>query len=154
VTEWLSDLVAVPAEEFPLFETALSLIGYLPPDEAASQLRDRISELDVRAASLRGVLGKLYETLPRLFLVEIEYKLHMAEAQAEWVRGFVREIDEGTLSGLDGWRTLHETGEGPAEWEALTGDGPAAAGDRSSVTGDRPTGDRQDGDNSEGRGPA
>ncbi|MCA1217201.1 PadR family transcriptional regulator [Streptomyces sp. 8L] len=128
VTEWLSDLVAVPAEEFPLFETALSLIGYLPPDEAVSRLRDRLAELDVLAASLHGVLGKLYETLPRLFLVEIEYKLHMAEAQAAWVRGFVREIDEETLSGVEGWRSLHESGQAPPEWQAVSGEPPAAPG--------------------------
>lgn len=31
MTEWLSDLVAVPAKEYPIFETALSLVGALPP---------------------------------------------------------------------------------------------------------------------------
>jgi DNA-binding PadR family transcriptional regulator len=138
VTEWLSDLIAVPAEEFPLFETALSLIGYLPPDEAVARLRDRITELDVRAAATRGVLGKLYETLPRIFLVEIEYKLHMAEAQAAWVRGFVREIEKGTLSGLDGWRMLRETGEVPAEWEALSRHGPEGAANGAASAGHGP----------------
>ncbi|WP_405874754.1 MULTISPECIES: PadR family transcriptional regulator [unclassified Streptomyces] len=116
MTEWLSDLVAVPAKEYPIFETALSLVGALPPDEAVRLLEERLNSLEVQAASARGALAKLYETLPRLFLVETEYQLHMVEAQAEWVRGFLEEIRKGSLPGVEGWRHFHETGELPPEF--------------------------------------
>jgi len=115
-TEWMSDLLAEPAKEFPIFETALSLIGVVHPDDAVRLLTERVKALDVQAASARGALEKLYETVPRLFLVEIEYQLHMIEAQAEWVRGFLEEIRKGSLPGVDGWRHLHETGELPPEF--------------------------------------
>ena len=88
----------------------------LPPDEVVRLLETRLSSLEVQVASGRGALEKLYETLPRLFLVEIEYQLHMIEAQAEWVRGFLEEIRKGSLPGVDGWRHLHETGELPPEF--------------------------------------
>ena len=119
MTEWLSDLLAVPAQEYPLFESALSLMAVLPPDDVVRLLEERLTSLDVQVASGRGALEKLYETLPRLFLVEMEYQLHMAEAQADWVRGFAREIREGSLPEVEGWRHFHETGELPPELKEI-----------------------------------
>ncbi|GGW40662.1 PadR family transcriptional regulator [Streptomyces galilaeus] len=116
MAEWLSDLIAIPAKEYPIFESALSLMAALPPDEVARLLEMRLASLEVQVASGRGALEKLYETLPRLFLVEVEYQLHMVEAQAQWVRGFLDEIREGSLPGVDAWRRFHETGELPAEF--------------------------------------
>ncbi|WP_128375458.1 PadR family transcriptional regulator [Streptomyces cavernae] len=120
-TEWLSDLLAVPAREFPIFDAALSLMGIIHPDEVARLLEERLSTLELQVASLRGALAKLYETLPRLFLVETEYQLHMIEAQAEWVRGFLAELTGGTLPGVKEWRSFAETGEFPEEYRDLEG---------------------------------
>ncbi|MFI6014388.1 PadR family transcriptional regulator [Streptomyces sp. NPDC051243] len=116
MTEWLSDLVAVPAKEYPIFETALSLLAVLPPDDVARLLEMRLSSLEVQVASGRGALEKLYERVPRLFLIEVEYQLHMVEAQAQWVGGFLEEIRKGSLPGVEAWRRFHETGEFPAEF--------------------------------------
>jgi DNA-binding PadR family transcriptional regulator len=115
-TEWLSELLARPVKEYPIFETALSLLGALHPDEVMTLLEERVKNLDVQAASERGALEKLYESVPRLFLIEVEYQLHMIEAQAEWVRGFLEEIRKGSMLGVDGWRQFHETGELPPEF--------------------------------------
>ncbi|WP_330341047.1 PadR family transcriptional regulator [Streptomyces sp. NBC_00557] len=120
LTEWLSDLIAVPVKEYPIFETALSLMGALHPDEVVRLLEERLTALEIQVASGRGALQKLYETLPRLFLVETEYQLHMTEAQAAWVRGFLAEIKEGTLPRVDDWRRYHETGELPPDIAATT----------------------------------
>ncbi|MFG2956983.1 PadR family transcriptional regulator [Streptomyces sp. NPDC048291] len=116
MVHWLSDLMAVPVKEYPIFETALSLMGALPPDEVVRLLEGRLSSLEVEVAGGRAVLEKLHETLPRLFVVEVEYHLHMLEAQTDWVRGFVREIRDGSLPGVEGWRRFHETGEVPPEF--------------------------------------
>jgi hypothetical protein len=94
-------------------------MGVLPPDEVARLLAERLGSLEVEAASTRGGLAKLYETLPRIFLVETEYQLHMVEAQAEWVRGFLGELREGTLPGVVEWRAFHETGETPPGFQEL-----------------------------------
>lgn len=119
--EWLSDLLAVPAREYPIFESALSLMGVLHPDEVTRLLGERLNMLEVRAASLRGGLEKLYETLPRLFLIESEYQLHMIEAEATWVRGFLAELKDGTFPGVEQWRSFSETGEVPEEYVKLEG---------------------------------
>ncbi|MEU6094695.1 PadR family transcriptional regulator [Streptomyces sp. NPDC047079] len=120
-TEWLSDLLAVPAREFPIFEAALSLMGVLHPEEVARLLAERLGSLDVRAAGLRGVREKLHETLPRLFLIESEYELHMVEAEAAWVRGLLAELTAGTFPGLREWRAFQETGEVPKKYRKLEG---------------------------------
>ncbi|MEV6027292.1 PadR family transcriptional regulator [Streptomyces sp. NPDC052036] len=120
-TEWLSDLLAVPVAEFPVFEAALSLMGVLHPEEVARLLAERLGGLDVRAAALRGVLDKLHETLPRLFLIESEYELHMVEAEAAWVRGLLAELQSGTFPGVGEWRTFHETGEIPEAYRKAEG---------------------------------
>ena len=73
----------------------------------------------MRAAGLSGALLKLTETIPRVLLVETEYQLHMVDAEVQWVRGFLKEMAEGTLDGLDGWRGWHATGRLPEEWERL-----------------------------------
>ncbi|MET7483679.1 PadR family transcriptional regulator [Streptomyces sp. NPDC005538] len=116
MTEWLSELLARPVKEYPIFESALSLLGALPPDEVTTLLEERVQNLDVQAASERGALEKLYESVPRLFLVEVEYQLHMIEAQAAWVRGFLEEIRKGSMPGVESWRHFHETGELPPEF--------------------------------------
>ncbi|MBC9715495.1 PadR family transcriptional regulator [Streptomyces sp. TRM66268-LWL] len=127
MVEWLSDLLAVPADEYPIFETALANMGVIHPDEVARLLKDRIATLEVKAAQGRGALQKLYESLPRVFLVEVEYQLHQVEAQIEWLKGFVTEIEDGSLEGVAGWRSWHETGEIPTEFidleEGMAGDG-------------------------------
>ena len=43
----------------------------------------------------------------------------MRIAQADWLRGLLGELVEGTISGMDGWRHMHETGEAPPEFEEL-----------------------------------
>jgi hypothetical protein len=43
----------------------------------------------------------------------------MRKAQADWVRGLLSEITEGTLGGMDIWRKIHETGEIPPEINEL-----------------------------------
>lgn len=119
--DWLADLVAVPAREYPAFEAALSLLMALHPDEVAELLAERLAALDIQAVGVRGVLAELDGELPRIFLVETEFQLHMTEAQAGWIRGLLGELAEGTLSGVAEWRTWHETGETPERWAELEG---------------------------------
>ncbi|RPK33707.1 Transcriptional regulator PadR-like family protein [Streptomyces sp. ADI92-24] len=117
--DWLSDLIAVPAAEFPVFDTALSLLPVLPPDEVAELLSDREQALAVQSAALRGVLGRLGDALPRVFVVETEYQVHMIEAQLAWIRGFRKELGDATISGIEEWKSFHETGEVPQGWQDL-----------------------------------
>ncbi|MFG1807102.1 PadR family transcriptional regulator [Streptomyces sp. NPDC049040] len=115
----LADLVAVPVPEYPAFEAGLSLIEALHPDEAVELLTERAAAQEVQAAALRGVLAKLGAEVPRLFLIETDYKARMLEAQAAWIRDLLAEIAAGTLSGIGEWRGWHETGNVPEGWSEL-----------------------------------
>jgi DNA-binding PadR family transcriptional regulator len=117
--DWLSELLSVPEDDRGGFVTALSEAGILPPDEVAELLTKRLTKLDKDNVLERADLARWTEQLPRLFLIEAEYQLAVRVAQAEWLRGFIAEIVEGTLDGVDTWRHIHETGEVPPEFAAL-----------------------------------
>ncbi len=111
--DWLADLVAVPVREYPLFETALSLLMALPYDEARTLFDDRIAAREGEAAGHRKALRDLDGTLPRLLLVETEFRLHMLEAELDWLHGFRADLDRGAVGGTAEWRELSETGRLP-----------------------------------------
>ncbi len=117
--DWLADLVSVPQREYPAFEAALSLLLVLPYDEAVALLAQRQRELETRSAGVRGALRRLSAELPRIFLIETEYQAHMMEAEAEWIRGFLQELDEGTMPGGREWRRWNQEGAVPPEWVDL-----------------------------------
>ncbi len=114
----LKELVGEPTKEYPLFEAALSLMGVLAPDEVIRLLTERLRLLEVELARSRAALHELTveQRLPRLFLIENEYALAMAQAEADWVRGLIRELTDGSLDGVGHWRAWHKSGEFPAEW--------------------------------------
>jgi DNA-binding PadR family transcriptional regulator len=117
--DWLRELISVPQEEHGGFVAALSEGGILPPDEMTELLRNRLAALDEANAGHETDLKLWAEHLPRVLLVESEYQLAMRKAEADWVRGLLKEITEGTISGIDAWRRMHETGQLPEEFAEL-----------------------------------
>jgi hypothetical protein len=82
-------------------------------------LTTRLGTLDKANASQQADLKRWSERLPRVLLVEGEYQLAMRTAQADWLRGLLGELVAGTISGMDAWRHLHETGKPSPEFEEL-----------------------------------
>ncbi|WP_414170360.1 PadR family transcriptional regulator [Streptoverticillium reticulum] len=117
--DWLSELVAVPAKEFPLFESALSLLPALPADEAIALLGQRLAALEEQAAGMQGELEKWSGLLPRLVLIEAEFQLHRIRAEAAWVREFHAELEQGSFEGIAQWREMGRTGGVPEELQRL-----------------------------------
>jgi DNA-binding PadR family transcriptional regulator len=117
--DWLSELLSGPEDERGGFVTALSEAGALPPDLVISLLSTRLATLVDDNATQRADLAQWAERLPRVLLIETEYQLAMRVAQETWLRGLLAELTAGTISGMDAWRQLHETGQVPAEFEEL-----------------------------------
>ena len=117
--DWLRELLSVPEREYTRFEAALGESAVLPPDELADLLQQRLDALDALNAEHQAALATLGARIPRLFLIESEYYLALRRAEAEWVRGLLKEFNDRTFPGLKGWQRYHETGELPAEVLAL-----------------------------------
>ena len=117
--DWLSELLSVPEDDRGGFVTALSEAGILSPDAVIGLLTTRLTTLDKDNAVQQADLARWAARLPRTLLIEGEYQLAMRVAQADWLRGLIREIVDGTLDGVDTWRHIHETGEVPPEFAAL-----------------------------------
>lgn len=118
---WLDELVRTPAKEYPRFLAAVSYLGALGPERAVRALQERIARLDEEIDRLRsGQEEALSQQTPRLFVIEVEYALTMAESERNWARRIVAEIQDGTLTwprlttqnGEQTWTERHdETGE-------------------------------------------
>ena len=117
--DWLRELLGVPEREYTRFEAALGESAVLPPDELADLLQQRLDALEAANAQHQAGLDAWTTQVPRLFLIEAEYYLALRRAEAEWVRGLLKEFTDGTFPGLTAWRRYHETGQLPDEVLAL-----------------------------------
>ncbi len=108
--DWLEELVSVPETEFPRFASALSLIAVVPPDHAVALLERRLQRLRMETAGRQAGLAAIGEEVPRLFLIEEEYSLALAKAEADWLRDVVEEMRDGSFPGIEAWRQFHHSG--------------------------------------------
>ena len=93
--EWLSELIGQPEHEYPHFVTALSLIAALPPAEVVPLLRTRLEALAGQRAEIQGMIdSSLAQGVPRLFLVEEEYRRALIDAESAFVERFIAEIGD------------------------------------------------------------
>ncbi|MBB2948938.1 DNA-binding PadR family transcriptional regulator [Actinoplanes lutulentus] len=113
MTDWMRELVGHPQPEFPRLQTALSVIGVLPPDEAVDLLEQRRAILEVENEAQRASLRGAAHEVPRIFLIESEFQLAQRESEVAFVAALIKEIQDGSLGGIELWRHYHETGETP-----------------------------------------
>jgi hypothetical protein len=89
-------------------------------EDAARLLRLRLASLTIQARSDAAVQESLGD-FPRIFTLESEYVAALRNAEIRFVDELLRDIEAGTLSGLDGWRRMHElrsSGASPDEVDA------------------------------------
>jgi DNA-binding PadR family transcriptional regulator len=119
LTDWLRELIGEPEREHTRLEAGLSDVGHLHPDEVVSLLEHRLATLDNQIALEQEELQKHQQLLPRIFLIEAEFYHALVKAEADWIRGLLKEMADGTLTGIDAWRQIHDTGEIPPEYAEL-----------------------------------
>lgn len=113
--DWVRELVGTVEHEPVPFQAGLSMMTVLGPDQAIELLRDRLAQLELRIDAQREGLEAWRRKVPRMFLVENEYDLAIAQAEAGWLRGLIEDFASGAIRGIDEWRHWHETGELPAD---------------------------------------
>ncbi len=100
---WLREMLSTPAQEFPQFPAAVSVLPLLPPEDAARQLELRSARLADQIACLDRELQASVAGLARLFLLESEYQRVVLEAELSWVRALIADLRSGQLTWSGEW---------------------------------------------------
>lgn len=100
---WLRDMLSTPAQEFPEFPAAVSLLPLLIPEDALQQMEKREARLTDQIASIDEELQTYTASLPRLFLLESEYMRIILEAELKWVRSVMSDLRSGQLTWNQDW---------------------------------------------------
>ncbi|MFF5212851.1 helix-turn-helix transcriptional regulator [Streptosporangium sp. NPDC000396] len=103
----LDEQIRNPRREYPIFLTAVAYLGALGPDGAQAALRERADRLRATIADDQRALKEALASgqVPRLFVIEAEYALHMAHSELAWVNTTIEQITTGALT----WPSGHET---------------------------------------------
>jgi DNA-binding PadR family transcriptional regulator len=118
MNEWMTELISVPAKEYPAFMAGLSFLASLPPDEALMALRSRADALRIRLLGMRSTMKATQEAgLPRLFELEGEYEEAQMAAELKFVTALIDDMASGRLQGMDMWGAFHTEGFNPEEVE-------------------------------------
>ena len=115
---WTRELIAEPQAEHTRFVAGLSVLAVLTPQDVTDLLRARLERLTRSVEQLTAQLEEAAD-VPRLFLIEDEYRIAMTLAEAAWTRSLLDELSAGTFPHLDAWRSWHENGNIPSEFTEL-----------------------------------
>ncbi len=100
---WLREMLSNPAQEYPEFPAAVSLLPLLTPEDALRQMEIREARLTDRLGSIDKEIETYAVSLPRLFLLESEYMRSVLEAELKWVRLIIADLRSGELSWNQEW---------------------------------------------------
>jgi DNA-binding PadR family transcriptional regulator len=104
LTHWMEEMLASPAQEYPEFPAALAFLPLLSPKVARRQLERRIEAIGERLAQAHSQMQGAHKMgLPRLFLVEEEYKQAMLRAELEWTRSLVEALRSKKMYWSERW---------------------------------------------------
>ena len=92
---WVTGMLAAPAREFPEFPAALAFVAPLAPAELQDLLEQRLAVQEERLAAIRA---QAPPGLPRVFLIEDEFRAVQLTAEITWLRGVVSDLADGTLT--------------------------------------------------------
>ena len=100
--QWLREMLHSTGEEYPEFIAAVSILFGLEPEDARTQLELRAEALAVELADTQAQLDDNPE-LPRLFLLEEEYRRAVLEAELAWLRAVIADLENGRLTWSQEW---------------------------------------------------
>lgn len=86
---WLRAMLPAPAREFPEFPVALAFLAIMDPAEVRALLTERAAAVEAKVEAIRQ---QAPPGLPRLFLIEDEYRAAMLLAEAAWLRSVVEDL--------------------------------------------------------------
>src|SRR5215510_9458180 len=96
--ERLAQLLERPVVEDPVFGVAVGFVGYLNPGAVLEALQDRFASLEGEVAGLDAALQAMLTSLPRLVLLQHEYRRALRQAERDWVQKLIEDIRASKLS--------------------------------------------------------
>jgi DNA-binding PadR family transcriptional regulator len=99
---WLREMLAETAGEYPDFIAAVSILFGLEPEDARAQLEHRAAQLAHALADTNAQLQGNPD-LPRLFLLEEEYRKTILTAQLSWLQSVIDDLQTGRLTWDQHW---------------------------------------------------
>jgi DNA-binding PadR family transcriptional regulator len=104
---WLREMLSTPAQEYPEFPAAVSLLPLLAPEDALRQLEIRESRINDQIDSIDREVQTQAAGLPRLYLLESEYLRAVLKAELKWVRAVIADLQGGQLAWSREWMRLY-----------------------------------------------
>ena len=99
---WLREALCTTGHEHPELIAALSIMFALEPDDARAHLEQRAEALATELADAQAQLDG-NPGLPRLFLLEEEYRRAVLTAELSWLRGVIADLQKGELTWSQEW---------------------------------------------------
>jgi len=99
---WLRETLESTGGDYPDFIAAVSIMFGLPPEETLAALEVRRRRLEETLAETEAALTD-HPQVPRLFLLEEEYRRAVLDAELHWVRGVIADIRAGRLTWSEEW---------------------------------------------------
>jgi DNA-binding PadR family transcriptional regulator len=100
--EWLREMLRSTGGDYPEFIAALSILFGLAPEDARAQLERRAERVAADLAETESLIEAVPD-LPRLFLLEEEYRRAVLQAELGWLRGVIADLREGQLTWSEQW---------------------------------------------------
>jgi DNA-binding PadR family transcriptional regulator len=100
--DWLRAMLRTAGDEYPEFIAAVSILFALDPEDARAQLERRAEARESELADAQAQLDGSPD-LPRLFLLEEEYRQAVLEAELAWLRSVIADLREGRLTWNREW---------------------------------------------------
>lgn len=101
---WLEGMLAEPRREFNEFPAALATLMALSPNAVLAQLQRRREaqkqQLSHASSAMKTMLAK---GLPRLCLLDDEYKQVLLKAEIKWLDGLIAELESGEMTWNEKW---------------------------------------------------
>lgn len=101
--EWLREMLAVRSKEYPDFPAAVSFLTLLTPEDVQRQLIRREEALQEAIQHMDSQLLKYKESIPRLFMLEVEHSRAVLRAELEWLSAVIVDFRKGELFWNEEW---------------------------------------------------